>query len=227
MLYRTLPDKSRVYPNAKDLAESPNRWYPSISNVLAQVRHGQLRPFDIFLGHYPFFVAKEIFHEECITFAFFRDPVARTVSMLKHRKRSNKKYSEMSYEELLEDEQFVRRQLANYQTKVFAFSKHHPCRDSVNEPLKINEKKYALALEHLHQLHVIGLTEEFAKSIHVLEQRTGLSLGAPLVMNVSEPSEAISEELRAKIVALNYYDMQFYNQAKKLFLKQSAISVEE
>lgn len=222
MLYRALPDKSQVYPNAKDLAESPNGWYPSISKVLAQVRNGQLRQFNVFLGHYPFFVAKEIFQEDFVTFAFFRDPVARTVSMLKHRKRSHKKYSEISYEELLKDEQFVRRQLANYQTKVFAFSKYHPCRDSVNEPLKIDEKKYALALEHLHRLHVIGLTEEFAKSIHLLEQRTGLSLGAPLLLNASEPSEAISEELRAKIISLNSYDMQFYDQAKELFLKQSA-----
>jgi hypothetical protein len=128
----------------------------------------------------------------------------------------------MSYEELLRDGSFVMSQVANYQTKIFAFNDHHQCRESVNEPLKIDDEKYRIALDHLRQVDIIGLTEQFSHSVRMLEQRTGLQLGEPLQINVGEPTQTINEELRSRIAELNYYDIKLYTEAQKLFAKQYA-----
>ena len=86
--------------------------------ALSPERRARIR---VYAGHLPY-VASELLGIDVIRLTLLRDPVDRTVSMLKHVKRLFERYHSASLEAIYDDDPVFRHYLDNYQTKVFALT---------------------------------------------------------------------------------------------------------
>lgn len=76
----------------------------------------------VFSGHVPF-VVTELMGGGFVTISLLRDPVERTVSVLKHFRRLHRRFAARSLEEVYEDPVVFRHFVENHQTKVFSLSR--------------------------------------------------------------------------------------------------------
>lgn len=216
-------DESLTYPNDKDLRKTKNGFYPSLSEIIQQMQSGDLRNFQILCGHYPFFLGELVFKEPKYI-VFLRDPVSRTISMIEHRKLKTPAYQKLSYEEILDNEAFVKNQLENYQTKVFAFNGLEQCNRDTNMPLKITAENFKLALDRIDKVDIIGITEYFNESINLVEKKFRFNFNKLLYANRGAYDIQISQKVRQKIVDINEYDLALYDYAKSRFFENVANS---
>lgn len=72
-------------------------------------------------GHVPYSV-RALLEAEFVALTILREPVARTLSYLKHCKRHHKEHHDLSLEEIYDDPWFNETFLHNYQTKIFSMS---------------------------------------------------------------------------------------------------------
>ena len=86
--------------------------------ALSPERRARIR---VYAGHLPY-VASELLGIDLVRLTLLRDPVDRTVSMLKHVKRLFERYAEFSLDAIYDDDAVFRHYLDNYQTKVFALT---------------------------------------------------------------------------------------------------------
>ncbi|MCW8925543.1 MAG: sulfotransferase family 2 domain-containing protein [Xanthomonadales bacterium] len=211
-------DESMTYPNDADLRKTKDGFYPSLSTIIRRKQAGELRNFKILCGHYPFFLGKLVFNQPRYI-VFLRDPIARTISMIEHRKMKTPEFQKLSYEEILDHKTFVKNQLENYQTKVFAFRGVEQCDHDTNIPLEITPENYQLALKRLDEVDVVGLTEFFDESVELIEEKFRFNFNNVLHANRGAYDVQVSEKVRQKIMDINQYDMALYDHAKAQFLK--------
>lgn len=211
-------DESLTYPNSEDLRKTEDGFYPSLSKIISQMQSGELREFKMLCGHYPFFLGEIIFKQPKYI-VFLRDPIARTISMIEHRKLKTPVYRKLSYEEILDNEAFVKNQLGNYQTKVFAFSGIEECDRDANMPLEITADNFKLALDRLDKVDVIGITEHFDESIDLIEKKFGFEFKDRLHVNSGAYDVQISNKVRQKIMDINKHDIALYDYAKSRFFR--------
>ncbi len=72
-------------------------------------------------GHVPY-ATRELLAARYIALTVLRDPVARTISYLKHCRRYHKEHMGLPLEAIYEDEWFHASFIANYQTKLYSMS---------------------------------------------------------------------------------------------------------
>ena len=68
------------------------------------------------------YVASSSLDADPVTLTLLRDPVARTISYLKHCKRYHDQHRDLSLEEIYDDPFFFRCFIHNHQTKIFAMT---------------------------------------------------------------------------------------------------------
>lgn len=117
---------------------------PGSREFLDILRSGGTHEADIFIGHFPFALREE-FESELTTVALLREPFARTVSMLKHRKLKSRQ-PDLAYEQLLHHHDFVDRQIRDYQTKIFAFDSIERCPETVDLAFDVDEQRFKHAV---------------------------------------------------------------------------------
>ncbi|HEY5171044.1 MAG TPA: hypothetical protein VIK54_04885 [Acidimicrobiia bacterium] len=111
---------NEVYPSAgfdrRDDADIAG--YVSISRLLrlSPERRAEIR---VYTGHFPF-VASELLDPSLVTLVLLRDPVDRTISVLKHFKRLSKRYHEYALEEIYDDPFVFAHFIENHQTRMFS-----------------------------------------------------------------------------------------------------------
>lgn len=220
MLMASMPH-SLIYPNDTDLQQSESGQYPSLSEISRQLGSGEIRKFRVLCGHYPFFMGEKIFENPTYV-VFLRDPLARTISMIEHRKLQNPAYKNISYEQILDNKEFVATQLDNYQSKVFAFDGPQQCPNDVNVPFQLTAESFELALKRLEKVHVVGLTEHFDASMALIESHLGMTFHRQLHANQGNYNVDISAEAKEKILDMNTYDLLFYEHARNRFLQQQS-----
>ena len=144
--------------------------YASIPRLLAlpAERRAQVR---IYTGHFPYMVCRQL-GTDLNTLTLLRDPVARTVSVLKHFKRLNEKYRRSTLREIYEDEYLFRHFIENHQTKVFSLTPEDSPR-AILRPITIDDDRMALAKENLASVDVVGLAERYGEFIEDLRVRFG------------------------------------------------------
>ena len=119
MLQNFEPDEA--YPSAIDRTSPTDVTpYASIPKLLelSPERRARIR---VYAGHLPY-VASELLEIDLVRLTLLRDPVDRTVSMLKHVKRLFERYAEFSIDAIYDDDAVFRHYLDNAQTKVFALT---------------------------------------------------------------------------------------------------------
>jgi serine O-acetyltransferase len=116
-------DPSEVYPSegldrrdGTDMAA-----YVSISRLLrlSPERRDAIR---VYTGHYPY-IASQLLDLDLVTLTILRDPVDRTISVLKHMKRLSRRYKTYPLEEIYEDPFVFAHFVENHQTRMFSITR--------------------------------------------------------------------------------------------------------
>ncbi len=232
-------DEDEVYPSTIDRGSPADVTpYTSIPKMLAlsPERRARIR---VYTGHMPY-VASELLGIDVIRLTLIRDPVDRTVSMLKHVKRRFERYATLPIEAIYDDEPVFRHYLDNYQTKEFALAAEERARavtagvdvmirehravtprrlpgDSRSVP--IDPSRFERAKANLARVDVVGLSERYPDFLDELHARFGWwpdGVRRPARANVSSEAWEVSSSLRRRIADDLTVDMEFYEYAKTL-----------
>ena len=233
--------RDAVYPSAVRDRRHPNDAEPYISiadvSALSAARRADIR---VYAGHFPFMV-RDLIDGDVTTLTLLRDPVDRTVSLLKHFKRLYERYRELALEEVYEDAFLNRHFIENHQTKLFAvtaddapkmvastieFREMHAYLTGAPAPategadtIMIDAHRLARAKANLELVDVVGVSDRFPAFVAALRDRFGWwppGLPGEGRANVSSEPWAASAALRARIARDNAFDAELFEYARDL-----------
>jgi hypothetical protein len=190
--------------------------YISVPRLLAvpDDRRDQVR---MYTGHFPY-MAAALVAPDLRTLTLLREPVDRTVSVLKHFKRAEERFRTSTLEMIYEDPQISRCYVANYQTKIFSFVPGDEA-NTVQRPILIDDSRLGLAKENLAQVEFVGLTERFGDFVEELRTELGWwpnGVDATDRANKSPEAWSVGPDLRQRIADDNPHDVAFYRFAQEL-----------
>jgi hypothetical protein len=207
-----------IYParNVDWTGEHDYDVYINIPRLLALTpeRRAEIR---VFTGHFPYMVC-DLVAPGCTTLSVLREPVARTVSVLKHFKRVEARFHECPLEAIYDDRQIFRFFVENHQTKVFSLVPSDN-EVAINCGLTTDDERYERARASLAQVDVLGITEEYNRFVDETQRRFGWwgrGVDRDLRTNVSTEDWDVEPSFRARIAADNAYDVALYEYARTL-----------
>lgn len=162
-LRRMLQDEygpRRVYPGDWHLERQPVACYPLGSDLLES--YARLPPHNVLVGHFTAAMADRL-PRRYRTATFLREPIQRSLSMLGHFSRT----LDVAVPALLDDEEFMAANIADFQTRILGA-------DGVCDPHRVDvvdDAALARAVARLETLDFVGLTERFAESCAVFDER--------------------------------------------------------
>jgi hypothetical protein len=179
----------------------------------------------VYTGHFPF-VACELLGGPFVTMTILRDPVDRTVSLLRQFRRrapwrqeslGNPGWAARTLEELYEHELIYEPLVHNHQAKIFSMTvADHP--DSYMDPITVDRARLELAKENLARVDVLGLTERYDELLDDVQDRFGWVVQREARANPtpSDDQEPVSEALLRRIAEDNALDLELYEHAQRL-----------
>jgi hypothetical protein len=214
--FRTMLEQglaAAIYPTQDELRRHPRHFYLTAPELLDGIAGGavDLAGRRVVCGHYAAALADDLPGSWRVA-TFLRDPVKRSLSMIAHRhKRATRlaRFVKPDVSAWLDREDFVERQIRDYQTKAFALDG----RGEVNRPHAIDAEGFARAKARLLAADFVGLTERLSESARLFEGMSGLRLGPPPHRNKS-PAYAASAAEIARIRALVPHDIELYELAR-------------
>jgi hypothetical protein len=191
---------------------------------IPQERRDRLR---LYAGHFPY-VACEMLGGGFTTMTLLRDPVERTISMLRQLQRNvewigpNHDGDEpppgRTLEDIYDDTAVFDALIHDHQTKIFSMTvADEP--QSYRQKISIDASRLALAKENLAGVDVIGLMDGYDDFLDELAERFGWTVRHDIRSNeaqAGEEPEPVSDALLASIAEDNAIDVEFYEYAKEL-----------
>ena len=171
----------------------------------------------VYTGHFPYSVC-DLVEPGITTLSILREPVERTISVLKHFKRLEARFRESPLEAIYDDRQIFRFFVENHQTKVFSMVPEDN-EQAINCGLTTDDARYARARENLARVDVLGLTEAYDDFLAETQRRFGWWRdGADLDLrsNMSTEDWDVEPAFRARIASDNAYDVALYDYAREL-----------
>jgi hypothetical protein len=211
MLWSAYPP-DMVYPNPSHFSGTPPH-YPELSEAKEWL---STHPVPALVsGHYPY-ILRSLLPPSTMVVTILRDPVNRSVSMLRRVRRRNPKFGAMTFEEVFEDNGFRASMIENYQTKIFGIRSAGELA-SVNLPLRMDQGRLETALDHLEHCDVVGVTDDFESVVGKIAA-LGIPVGRPILTNRTPETdhEPLSEALRERILSAVELDMNLYERARGL-----------
>jgi hypothetical protein len=190
--------------------------YINIPRLLA-VTPERRAEISVYTGHFPYSVC-DLVEPGIITLSILREPVARTISVLKHFKRVEPRFAERPLEAIYDDRQIFRFFVENHQTKVFSLVPEDN-EQAINCGLTMDDARYERACRNLGDVDVLGLTEAYDDFVLAVQRRFGWWEGGAdfeVRTNVSTEAWDIEPAFRARIAADNAYDVALYDYAREL-----------
>jgi hypothetical protein len=204
------PDRDRDFPDG-DLLE-----HLQLSHLLAlpPERRERIR---VYAGHLPY-VSIEMLEVHPVTFTLLRDPVERTISLL--RLLQQRRLRERTLEEIYDDPELFARVIHNHQTKMFSMTvEDEP--ESFRDIVAVDDARLALALANLERVDVVGLSERFDDFLDETHDRFDWQFQKTVRTNAAGNVAEVSTALRLRIAADNAYDLAFYETARDLVERRS------
>lgn len=202
-----------VYPTKAEIEATPYGWYEAAPNLLNQIEDGRfdLGPRRVVCGNYAVRFTEHL-PGEWQTAIFLRDPVERTLDLLAKMARREKRAKNLwRVKHDLGNEEFVETQIRDYQTKIFCM---HGTSDP-NTVYRVGPDAFERARAALESVSVVGIAEDFARSVALFERRSGIALGAPPAHPVPQVNRAdVSEADLATIRGLVARDIELYELAR-------------
>jgi hypothetical protein len=227
-----------VYPSDID-KEQPGDLLPyvSIPRLLA-VSGERRKAIRMYTGHFPFVVC-ELMGVELRTLTLLRDPVERSLSVLKHFKRHFARYEPLSLAALYDDPFLFENFVHNHQTKLFSITvndrpqtfvsalthleiraRHLGGPDPVGPTtIVVDEARLTAAKTNLAKVDLVGVHERYAGFVESLRTRFGwwpAGVDADLRVNVADDASDAGPALRRRIAEDNAFDAELYEFAKSV-----------
>jgi hypothetical protein len=200
--------------------------------------------------HMPYAVAR-MMEPKPITFTLLRDPVDRTISMLRHFQtglsvipnsttdtRVAPFYAGWPLEAIYDDQDVFRVFVENYQTASFARAdfafadmlRYFTARNETPHPAfppPLDRDSLRAAKQNLAEVDALGLAEHFDDFLDCLRLRFGFwanGLDRGLRVNASEIQEDVPRSFRARIAQDNCLDIELYEYGRELVVSDSGPS---
>jgi hypothetical protein len=169
----------------------------------------------VYVGHFPF-VASTFVTPTPTTFTILREPVARTISVLRHAKRYQARMQDATLEQIYDDGFIFPMQIHNYQVKQFAMTPNDRL-ESHLDVIDIDRHRLDVARANLERVDLLGLHEHYDAFVAEVSNRFGWQCGPVTSLRVHNDHWKVSPELHARIVADNAADIAFYEYALELY----------
>lgn len=209
MLYKQFPQEA-IYPNVEDIAKNNNK-YPKNPDVISEIvnKYDELK---LFGGHYTYNIGETLLGKQMKPIVFFRDPIARSVSLLYQLKRMIPAYRNKSLEYILQKEP---NQIQNVQTYYMT---------GAVPPVRLTNSHLEKAKERIDALEVFGLAEYFSDSIKRFEEKYAWKLGGEKQLNKNPVKKKdLNQETIDQLRKLNQLDLSLYKFAEEKFLSFKAV----
>lgn len=190
---------------------------------LREVFERQGDQIKVVAGHFPL-CTTELLGVPFTTFTVLRDPFARTLSFLRHRRQSIPELADRSLEELYQDPPVLHGMIHNHMTKMLGLAPGQLRHDfAMLTMVDFDDELVERSRSALERIDVVGLQERFAGFWAELEARFGWDLGEVRVANRTEAGPGdVSAELEAAIRRDNRLDFELYEHAVDLVERRAA-----
>ena len=217
-LRRSFP-RAQVYPDPDlDFPGGDIMHHLELSYLLG-LPAARLDAIRLFYGHFPY-VATEMLGGDLVTFSVLRDPVERTVSLLRVMREQREAWHELTLEQIYDDANMFPRLIHNHQTKVFSITREDRPQ-SYRDEIEVDDARLALARRNLEHVDVIGLTEHYSDFLETLRTRFGWQLSEQARLNAAGGPPEEPGALRRRIAADNAIDIELYEYARNLVRKRA------
>ena len=207
--------KPQIYPLLGQVANLEQAYtYP---NSLRSLTDEDRKRYRAYAGHYPP-VAVELIGDDVITVSLLREPVARTISVLKHCKRNIDRCEEMTFEEIYEDPWVFPMSVRDHQSKLYAMTLDDPM-ETCLDPLEVDEARFALAIERMESIDVLGIQSHYEQFLEDLTDRYRWTFKEIDDREVSSAPWKPPASFLRRIADDNPADMAFYDAAVIRFEK--------
>lgn len=194
-------------------------------SYLVSLPEERRRRIRVYTGHFPY-VAAELLGGDFTTVTILRDPMERTISLLRQFRRNvpwvndptrQRPMASRSLDEVYEQPLVFEPLVHNHQTKIFSM-RESDAPESYMDLIDIDEARLALAKNNLAKVDVVGVTERYDDFLDEVEARFGWAVERDARANATPASEIqpVSESLRRRIADDNAIDVEFYEYAKQL-----------
>ncbi|MEM1088759.1 MAG: sulfotransferase family 2 domain-containing protein [Pseudomonadota bacterium] len=213
-------DAQRTVPSDQVMRQSFNGNYPPIP-YLMELSEDVWSNTQLLRGHYPWQLMKR-FARTPVMLTMLREPVARSVSHLRHVRRNAAWAKDLSLADIMQKRAFVQSHIANIQTRMltmrFALDDPSAWPADVNQPFPLSEESYRRALVTLRSFEFVGIQERFDESMALMFDmfRWALPNDFPRA-NESTDDVELDDELRRQLADINTYDLRLYDEAVALF----------
>jgi len=202
-----------VYP-IKKLDGDVYQAYTDIDRLcdISPERRSQIR---CFMGHFPFYAAKAA-APDAVKLTILRDPIERTMSLLKNMHSwPDERLHTMSYEEIYDSDHYHYMFIRNFQVRQFALAPSDMAETHLHY-IEIDNARLSDAIANLEAVEVVGMHDEYDAFLCDLATDHGWRFGEIPKQRVS-PDRDISADLRRRIAADNSADIEFYAVARDRF----------
>jgi hypothetical protein len=173
------------------------------------------RVIRMYVGHFPF-VASSLIEPAPVTMTLLREPVERTVSVLRHCKRHNREHRELPLEAIYEDPWIQPMMIRDHQAKLFGITLDD-APESLFDVIEVDSERLEIAKRNLERLDVLGLSERFDDFLDQLARRFGWRVDPVPSLGVSIEGWDVSPSFRRRIAADNAVEVAFYEHAKTMY----------
>lgn len=182
-----------------------------LREVWARERH-RLR---VLTGHFPLCTG-EVLGESFRTFTILREPVARTLSFLRHRKLRHPELADTPMEEIYGNPKVLHSLIHNHMVKMLGITPELMTH-GVLTMAGFEDGYLERAKDNLERIDVWGLQEDYPTFHRELEATFGWDLGPELRVNTTETeSEPVTERFVERILRDNALDVALYDHAVRL-----------
>lgn len=197
-----------VYP------EQGEPLYASVDR-LRSVSPDDLMELKVVSGHFPYVVTELVRPDVCLT--VLRDPVERTISLLRHCKRYVPHMRDHSLEAIYEDPFMYPLMIRDYQVKQFALSFDDDLPDKAHlADVVVTDARLAAAKANLDQVEVIGLQDRYDELLVELSGRFGWEFRRDHRWHQSTDDSPVPTSLRNQITGDLTQDLKFFEYALEL-----------
>lgn len=159
--------------------------------------------------------ALELLDAPFATFTIVRDPVERTLSLLRNRaQRGGPRYRGRDLTVIYEDPE-LQPIIRDHMVKMLSMRPDEMGAAPLMQPVVLDGAHLEAAKEHLARIDVVGFQDGLDELCRTLEARFGWALGPLPFLNKTEP-RPVSEALRRRIAEDNALDVELFDHALQL-----------
>ena len=201
-----------VYPDASDgdpVAVSPALMIPVLLKRWA-ARRDRIR---VVTGHFPLCTI-DLLDADFDTITVLRDPVERTLSYLRHHRKTTPADNTKPLEEIYEDPGNFKHFIDNHMVRMLSM-RSEEMTDGMLTVIDLDRRRLQAAKTALERMNAFGLQEDLEGFAQRLERLYGWRLGPGVHVNVTEHAE-VPRSFRRRIANDNRLDMDLHDHARKL-----------